>query len=297
VVLADRPSVHAKLHYAGLLGRVPRELDERRTRASVLMSAELDVQMARTGGAGGYLAESLGVVTRSADELREVGIVYREATPRPFLPGAAALIPAFSLFSADLGSPEDPPLLQQLLDSDDRGPAEAFYGLLELILRSFTDLVWGLGLVPEDHAQNLLFELGPDGAVRRVVRRDLLDWYGDLAVIAARGHSRGDRLVRTLDLRGDAERCYGGRSYAFDFRLGDYILDPLIALAARLGVTEEASAVDWVKARVHQLAAAHDLDIHEYFSPWSQVYYYRRTTQIWAAGRPNFATRPGPRYR
>ncbi|MFF1442756.1 ferric iron reductase [Streptomyces sp. NPDC058295] len=300
VAVLDAGPVHyAKLHYPGLLGRVPREMDAKRVRASVRMSAALDDATELLPDGCAYLPESIGVVARL--DGAEQGVVYREFVPRSRSGGTGGgmqpQIPMFSLFSTDLRAPEDPPLLVDLLrgQGDGARPGEAFIALLDLLLDSYTALVLGVGLVPEDHAQNVLIELDPSGVPHRVVRRDLLDWYADMEIRRLR--KLPTDFARVLDTEGDPERAYGGRSYAFDFRLGEYVLDPLIACAAEhLGV-DAAGTRAWVRERVHALAATYNVDLHDYFRPFELTSRYERGLRIWRDGRPLFHPGPAPVYR
>ncbi len=300
LVLEPGPAWYAKLHYPAMIGRAPRHLNRKRVWASVRMCAELNAMAAagRLTPTSGYLAESLGVASAAGGE--EMGVLYREYAPYPEPAADPAVIPVFALFSTDLYAPDDPPLLAQLLDGV-ADPADAFRRtVLEPILESHLSLTLGLGLVPEDHAQNVLVELapgsaGPAATIRRAVRRDMLDWYGDLGIRRERGLA--PELVRTFDVAADPDRSYGGRSYAFDFRLGDYILDPLIDCAQRCAGVPAEESREWVRLRVHELAAGHGVDLRDYFQPYDQVYYYERSTAIWRDGRPVFRTRTGPRYR
>ncbi|MFB7785215.1 IucA/IucC family C-terminal-domain containing protein [Streptomyces vinaceus] len=293
VALEPEPVLHVKLHYPGLLGRVPRELDAHRVRASVRMSSALEEIRELLPQSCAYLAETVGVVARVDGS--DLGVVYRETLPRHCAggPRGAALVPFFALFSTDLHAPDDPPLLVQLLDHG--APERGLRALLDLVLESYAALVFGQGLVPEDHAQNLLLQLDGDGRPVRIVRRDLLDWYADLEIRRRRGLPTD--FVRALDVSHDAERAHGGRSYAFDFRLGDYILDPVLECAARyLGVDRDATT-EWIRQRVHALAAHHDIDLKHYFQPYDQTYRYERSLRIWQNSRPLFHLAGPPTYR
>lgn len=107
-VLDSGSPYYAKLHYPGLLGRVPREMDAKRVRASVRMSAALDQETALLPDVCAYLPESIGIVTRLGHT--EQGVVYREFVPRSRLGGDTGKsippqVPLFSLFSTDIRSP------------------------------------------------------------------------------------------------------------------------------------------------------------------------------------------------
>jgi siderophore synthetase component len=300
VIVVDPSPVHyAKLHYPGLLGRVPRELNGHRVRVSVRMSAALD-NAASAGSipdSCAYLAESIGVVAEV--DGAEHGVVYREFAPRHSSresPGAAAtLIPFFALFSVDSQSPADPPLLASLLRLWGEPAADALRRLLDLVLESYAALVFGVGLVPEDHGQNLLLQLGPDLAPLRIVRRDLLDWYADLEIRRDRGLPAD--FVKNLDTAADSERAFGGRSYAFDFRLGNYILKPLVDCAVRHCGVNGPDAERWITDRVHALAARYDVDLRQYFQPFDRTSRFGPGLEIWRDGRPLLIEGPKPVYR
>jgi hypothetical protein len=300
IVLDPAPVHYAKLHYPGLLGRVPRELNAPRVAASIRMSAALDdaAECGMLTDSCAYLAESIGVLA-SVDGA-EHGVIYREFTPRhqggpdPCAP-AMPLIPFFALFSADSRAPDDPPLLITLLRLSGLSAAAALRSLLELVLESYGALAFAAGLVPEDHAQNLLLQLSPDLVPLRVVRRDLLDWYADLEIRRDRGLPAD--FSRVLDTAADPERAFGGRSYAFDFRLGEYVLKPLVDCAVRYCGVDGGETERWIGERVHAIAARHGVDLHEYFHPYDQTSRFGPGLEIWRAGRPLLIDGPRPVYR
>lgn len=293
VYVGDAPARQIKLHYGGMIGRVPRELPRHRVVASVSVSSELDALSASLPSCAAFLPESIGVSLGS--DVGDIGMVIREQTPRPWMTGGVALVPAFALFSTDRNSPSDAPLLEQILNKFSN-PIEGFVEhVLSPILESYAALAFGLGIVPEDHGQNLLLELDGRGQPRRAIRRDFLDAYADLEIRRARGHAA--RLPRAYDVRTDGRRAYGGRSYAFDFRLGEYILDPTIELVVRCFGASSEWLRKWVVERVGELAFQYDVRLDQYFQPWDAVYRYARSTNIWADGEPNFEVTSGPRYR
>lgn len=287
--------IFVKLHYDGVIGRVPRQLTRKRVRTSLEFSGELD-RLARAGRLGGHFAflpESAGVALEL--EGSEVGMICREATPRPLLGGARSLVPMFSLFSADRTDPGHRPILWQLLDAED-APGQWFHEtLVASILSAYFATALGAGLIPENHAQNMLVELDAAGGLGRIVHRDLLDFTADLEIRRARGMPA--EFLRTIDVAAAPERGFGWRSYAYDFRLGEYVLDPLAESFARYAGQEVAR----VKAAIREAAlagfAAHGVDPRDYFNPVDTVYFYPKVREIWRDGAPAFDTRPGPTYR
>lgn len=295
---ATRPT-HLKLHYPGLLGRAPRELNRRRVRISVATSIELSrlrasgVLDARTD----FLAEPVGVVHPSSivyHENDEVGLLVRDTSPLTPRRAGLTVLPCFSLTSGDRLVSEDEPLLVQLIRQHGWNVDDFAEALIAPLLRSYFELALSFGIIPEMHGQNTLVEIDPDGRCTRVVHRDLLDMVCDPLVRAAR------RLPVPTGMRSrelsDTDGVYDWRSWAFDFKFAEYTLEPAVLLfAATTGIHTEK--VRQVCANLaHREAEACGVPLRDYFLPWDCVRYLGDDIPDWSSG-PTMRRRAGARYR
>ncbi|MEK6288008.1 MAG: hypothetical protein AABO57_19995 [Acidobacteriota bacterium] len=236
--LGHQPPLYLKLHYDGILGRVDRKLPIMKTVAGTEISEELVICFSRDSAPSGFafLPEPFALVKTCAARqgTEEVGCIFRTTKPLPFL-GESFLIPFFSLFSQDTLSERDPLLLVQLL-GDYRHPWETLRrGLIEPLLRGYCFLVFDLGLIPEFNAQNLLLAIDDQYQFKGVVMRDLQGLEKDLTIRGALGLQCQFKSepYKCID-RASNERDYFIRhSFSYDFKLGEYIFEELVAVIAR----------------------------------------------------------------
>lgn len=246
-----------KLHYPGVLGRVRRELPLEKAMAGFEVSAELERELA-AGTVGGFaLLREVGYRSALAGDGRSSwSFLERESRGFPAGRTEAVLVPAFALFSLDRSAPQDPPLLWQLHDSFARGSSarEWLLGtIIEPLIDTYLSATFGLGLMPEVNAQNLLFEVSADG-VGRPVLRDMGRVEKLLHVRRERGLSGTFRSspYKTLDLTLEQDGTQVRHSFSYDFKLGGYVLEPLLACLAGRASAELAA---WRRA-VAEVAAA-----------------------------------------
>lgn len=216
--------VHVKLHYPRVLGRFARRIDDRRADAALDTSALLADARAGLPAEVAFLPESAALVAPGG-----TAAILRSPTPYPHR-DTAALVPLFALFSRDRHRPDDPTLLRQLLEGDPDPAATVWDRLVRPILDGWTHLALHLGLLAEWNAQNLLVELDAEGRLGRIVFRDLEGQHRDPA-----RRPSWTTLVTATDhrvLTADDTAARQQRSWLYDFKLGDYVLDPLVAAVA-----------------------------------------------------------------
>lgn len=120
-----------------------------------------------------FLPESLGVVVGNKDN--GAGVLFREITPRPLVPESRVLVPYFSLYVTDLKSPQDEPLLIQLIKQNAKAGKEAEYfidTILGKVVRTWTHFATQYGLLLELHGQNTMLEVDSELKPQRIVHRD-----------------------------------------------------------------------------------------------------------------------------
>ena len=181
----------------------------------------------------GYLPESIGVVYYR--ESLETGFIIREIIPRPLSYRTRGIIPFFSLFSRDAFHPEDPLLLDQLIERMCKKKGREFDVFLDKILAPYLNtwayLVLERGLIPEIHAQNALLELDEEGEATRIICRDLQDFFVDLERRQKKGlntdfqkniagRTNKAYLVEGKPIKDEESRKQISLSFTYDYRIG-----------------------------------------------------------------------------
>lgn len=249
VALADAPDqLHLKLHYPKTLGRFTRRLDQPRATAAIDTSALLNDHRTQLSPAVGFLAEPTGLIAPSGS-----AAIIRRGTPRPNTSSPEpAIIPLFSLWATDTTRPTDRPLLPQLLTASTDSPTDTVYHrLLEPIVDGWLELGLTLGLWCEWNAQNLLVTIDTNGQIQRVIFRDLQGIHRDPQRRPNWAPHLPTDSYRTFGRDPDADRRQ--RSWLFDFKLGEYVLDPL--LANPLIVDHRPHLTEAIRARVDHRTA------------------------------------------
>jgi hypothetical protein len=169
-----------------------------------------------------------------------------------------ALIPLFSLFSPDRRSPDDPLLIEQLLDHWGTGAETTLCDtILGPIVDGFFELILQQGIQIELNAQNILVAFNANMHAVGIVIRDLMGAEKDLPI------------RRTLGLKVDflssPYKCIDNtdptnytirHSFAFDFKLSHYVLAPIIAAAATSCRSAIKVSTDNCSAYVRDVAAS-----------------------------------------
>lgn len=231
-------AAYVKLHYDGILGRVNRRLGWKAAISGVEVSGAIlealeagaidpRITVLRETGARAFISGELG-------HRVEWGMTWRDGTP--WGPRAAQIkyvVPCFSLFSMDHLQYRDPMILKQLVEESSLDPMEYCLDLLILpIVDCYFSLIAGCGLQPEWNAQNLLIGLDEDLRPVGLVLRDLESVDKDLTI--------RETLGLGTHFASHPHKCiyssqYNYRikhSFMFDFKLGQYILDPLLQISA-----------------------------------------------------------------
>jgi len=214
------------------------------------------------------------------------GTIFRSL---PLIGDKGALVPAFSLFARDRRAPEDPPLLEQLVHAEGLTPAWFIDELVRPLLEAYVELSTGAGLIPECNAQNLVASLPAGSPKVRWHLRDMEDVWKDVSVRRARGLESYCVPYHTIDLSTDAD-YFQRRSFLFDFKLGEYLLGPLVEAAAPLfGVPSEALVAE-IRSLSRDLWSA----TPGYFASEDVWYGYPNVAEV---SRATYVAHRGPRFR
>jgi hypothetical protein len=216
-----------KLHFPLKLGRFNRELNLFRWLSILERSRELFSSQSSFPNSLGFLYDSGGTFYQNKDAILNFGTVFREAAPRPLVKKRALLIPSFSLFALERKDERKQSVLADFLQ-EVKTDEEQFLGLFVYpLVDAFIFLTNKLGMIPEFNAQNLLYEYDIDKNSTRVIIRDIGDCFIDFIVRERENLHTNFCSYKTLDPSKHTD-IYERRSFAFDFKLSNYILLPLI---------------------------------------------------------------------
>ena len=177
-----------------------------------------------------FMREVIGVTHHDleADSPRAEnwGYLVRDGVPFPQRDEPSTLVPGFALYGGDYFDREKPPLLYDMVEGRDPA-AWVLENALLPIIRHWVACFRDLGFILEPHGQNVLLEISPDGAVTRIVHRDLS--------VGIDMRRRRDLGLPDGDLN-DYNRMESGQflSIAYDKFMGGHFFDPLLATVMAL---------------------------------------------------------------
>jgi len=271
--VSRKSSDYVKLHYKGILGRFERDLPLRKA----FIGPEVS-QIIETGFREGIIGNEFAImpetgarVLRVPNQGCEWGMVWRSSQAiGPTTTKIQYIIPLFSFFSHDRFAPKDPLLLSQLISLSNQPPIDfILQTLLSPILNAFFALISRLGMLPEWNAQNLLVGIGEKSDTVAIIARDLGETDRDLQILRARG-LRTDFTTspfRCIDEK--REDYYAIHSLKFDFKLGEYVITPLLSTTAQLYNIE----INKLQEAVKDLVAPHLQDLPNDFFPPGNIWY------------------------
>jgi len=238
------------------------------------------------------LREDAGLmIAYDGSEDSGMGVVFREFQPYPYREGAY-LIPFFALFSSDLKAPDDPMLLVQLINSSRKDPLEfTLMNLVVPLLRYFSFQACALGLLPEYNAQNILIDWNPVDNAIRIVHRDMTGTFKDFKQRRILGLHCNMNRYHSTDYDEDQEDCFRRRSFAYDFKLGEYVFAELEnILLTDFGISSER-----LRQAIKSCFRDHvDVNIEEYFGSENTWYGYE---PILPHGTRPYVKYSNPKYR
>lgn len=243
-----------KLDYMGFLGRIKRNLDYQH-----LLSAYEVTRDMCNGIDNGIYNEKFGVLKENKGRVAylplkdggfyEFGYLIREAYPHHRLNDEELyLIPAFSLFSKDLYAPKYKPILLQLYERSDKNINDfAFYDILGPIIDCYFDALINHGFGIEAHAQNTLIAINSKYQIKLIVFRDMESVDKDLPLRNYLGVLSPIEALKYKCLREDDYNYTIKHSFMFDFKLGEYLLSPIIELLSTINGFDRSNIIEKVK--------------------------------------------------
>ena len=235
----DREGWFLKLNYRGLIGRLDRNVGRNQAISAIEVS-QIVVNAIDKGVLPDkffFLREQFARVIDMTDEAGnpyEWGIVLREPIAYPFKEKVKYLIPAFSLFAEDDKNPTHPTLLTQLIKKQSKSVEDfLFEDLITPIFDSYFQLLINCGLQLECHAQNTMFAIDNDFKIAGIVAKDAESIDKDISLMEELNIKHDLQTLGYKCLREGDYNYQVMHSFMFDFKLGEYLISPIIADAEK----------------------------------------------------------------
>lgn len=252
------PIFFIKLAYPKCLGRLTRHMGKEKILSACEVTerlvASIDSHLMNSKFA--LLKENKGRFANIPTEqsIYEWGMIIREFKPYPYVEEEEFLMPFFSLFADEhLPGGEETntahiPFLKQFFDAQ---PKDAASFLLEDIIfplyDCYFDALLKSGIELEAHAQNMLISFDENYRIKRIICRDLESAGRDITLMQRLGIKCNSDIkykcnqLLPKDPNQKYSKWYITHSFMFDFKLGEYIVSPLLQCAEKclLGVNAQ----------------------------------------------------------
>jgi hypothetical protein len=236
-VKIDGLPFYLKLCYPNRIGRVTRELDDRHIQTSIETTRKFGnlCFAPNTPVQFSFMPEYGGRFFDRGD--CKIGFVIREKNPvRKNKNIVNTILPAFSLFSPDRHSQNDDVFLAQILKRIN-GYNKRIQYVKEQIYKPLIDIFFSCvideGIIPEMHAQNVLFAFDNDWNIKNVILRDMESHDRDITII---------NFIRKDPSFASSFKCieisqanyFIKHSFMFDHKLCEYLLSEILKIASPL---------------------------------------------------------------
>lgn len=299
VQICNKPTQdYVKLHYKGILGRVMRDLPYNKAiggpETSRIILKAIDAKI---------LPKELTILPETGARVLETivngkkeqwGMVWRESKPYSLNKKFKYLFPIFSLFSFDKFFSHEFPLLKQIIDESSISPEKFIIDVvISPLLKCYFELILKLGLQAEWNAQNLLIGFNENFDAAQFIMRDLESVDKDLTI------------MNSLNLKNNFEsypyKCISSEQYnytikhsfMYDFKLGDYILDPLVIFLSRY------YRVNYCKLqnKIKEIAQFHIEKLPKDFFPKNKWYSFEKVLVDQTIEKRPYLEHPTPKFR
>jgi hypothetical protein len=240
VRMIDKDLFYIKLSYDHIIGRTPRSIGKQQATSAIevtsIISSAIDKK--HLPNKFRFMREIYAEVICpdiSSEKNDEWGYVIREPNPYPEKNDEIIIIPAFSLFSKDRKAPDDPYLIDQLIQRSEISPWDyVVNGLISPLIEAHFSLLTKCGLQLEPHAQNMLFSFDEFGHPKSVIARDAESIDKDLGIIESYRLSLIITETNYKLLKPEDYNYQIMHSFMFDFKLGEYLIAPLVSSLSRI---------------------------------------------------------------
>ena len=255
VLVKSSDPFFVKLSYKSLIGRFPRQIARPQALSAVELTTIIDDAFRKKVLPGNLMffreyAARVVDFPQQDNSIYECGMVIRDYTPYP-LPGEYFMsIPGFSLFGKDKNVPDDPSILYQLFcHQTDNVEDFLLNKIIYPILEGYFELLIKCGLCQECHSQNILFVVDKHYHVIGVAFRDLESIDKDLSVMKLMGIPTSFKSKSWKCISTETPNYKETHSFMFDFKLGEYLLTPIIdeVCGNGDGICDQKRTLGWTK--------------------------------------------------
>lgn len=285
---------YIKLCYPGYLGRITRELRTEHILSSIdITNAFMQlIHSDLVPDVFSFFPERCGKVFKQAGG--DIGYVIRDGVPVGKQSDRIhALIPAFSLFSKDWQS-SDEPLIIQILRQKRNRIEFLLDQLIFPVLDCYFSCVFNGGIQPELHSQNFLIGIDDELNVVSIVLRDLESADKDIEIMA--------QLNFPFEINSSPFKCISKNQYnykikhsfMYDHKLGEYFFDELLNCLHQHNVVSKETMQAIIRTYVNQKYGKKLID---FFPEDKQWYKFRNVLVDRAQNSRPYICFPNPRYR
>ncbi len=227
------------------LGRVNRQLAYGHCMSSLEVSSEIKkaIDDGAFGNRIGILLEKSAKISKLKinNSEYEWGTILRELTPYPYIDEPRQIVPGFSMFSKDHHSENtllDDALINQFITLSGRDPKEYLIDLLKISIDAWFLSLLNCSFILETHGQNCYYEIDQHYNIQRFIIKDLDSVDKDISFAKLKGLNTEWKSFPYAcfykDTPEDHPWYYKVRpSYMFDFKLGTYLLDPILKVVCK----------------------------------------------------------------
>lgn len=301
VKILNSPGWFVKLSYDGLIGRIDRQLGIPQASAATEVTDRITtyINLGKLPKRFQFMREPYARVAElnSLTGNYEWGMVLREPQPYPMVSQVKYIIPAFALFSKDRKEKADlpsPTILEQIFRNSNKDPREHLLeDLIFMILESYFLLISQCGLQLECHSQNTLFGLDEEFNILTMISRDAESIDRDISLISELGLEAMHVRSEYKCLRRDQYNYAIMHSFMYDFKLGVYLLDPIIRVICTAYKLDEES----IRADIRKFAQKFIQQLPADFFPNDGMWYSYEAIVHDRSKKRNYIATPNPNYR
>ncbi|MDD4149172.1 MAG: hypothetical protein PHE33_04020 [Bacteroidales bacterium] len=255
-ILSENCNDYIKLHYDAVLGRIYRQLYSKRAIAGVEISAIIKESLLNDTLSNfiSIFEEPFAKIFNPPtlkDEKDSWGMVWRNSKPLGKKSNdISCIIPLFSIWSIDRQSINDSKIGSQLFKIwGEKAKQNLISEILIPIIDSYFELVVRLGLQNEFNAQNLLIGFDKSWNVISIIIRDMMGVEKDLGLRNSLGLSTTFDSSPYKILSTDDSLYTKRHSFTFDFKVCDYVIEPLIKLAVNQRIASRENLIELLRER------------------------------------------------
>jgi hypothetical protein len=293
---------YLKLHYDGIIGRINRKFDRMKAISGVEMSNHLEhaINSKILPDCFGILREIGAKVIKinlDNDESAEWGLVWRKSIPHTsHTENIDYLMPLFSLWSFDRLSMHDPVILDQLCLKWGKESRESIVEkIITPIIACYFELLVKLGFQVELNAQNILIGFDKGFIPNSIIFRDLMGVEKDLPLrkILGLGTEFDSWPYKCIyeEMDEDPEVYKIRHSFSYDFKLCQYIIEPLVYFMEGNEIYESKKAIE----KIVHFARRYISQLPKEFFPKNGKWYIHDRILI-DSGKP-FVAKDDPKFR